>query len=84
MRCDGENLLIESELSISASIYGLNELEVLSRATFGEAIEGKKNQFVVCFKASEESIFDLAKRYCVPVDKITNEAQGESFVIIER
>lgn len=84
VRCDGENLLIESELSISASIYGLNELEVLSRATFGEAIEGKKNQFVVCFKASEESIFDLAKRYCVPVDKITNEAQGESFVIIER
>lgn len=84
VRCDGENLLIESELAISVSAYGLCSFDMLSKATFGDAVEQKKNQFVVCFKASDESAFDLAKRYCVPYEKITNEAQNESFVIIER
>ncbi|MBE6533716.1 MAG: hypothetical protein E7678_01915 [Ruminococcaceae bacterium] len=83
-RFDGENLFIESELAISASAYGLSELEMLSKATFGEAIEQKKNQFVVCFKSSGESVFELAKRYAVPVDKITDEAEKDLFVIIER
>ena len=84
VRCDGENLLIESELSISASVYGLCEADMLSRATFGESIEQKKNQILVCFRSADESVFDLAKRYCVPQDKIVDDAQGESFVIIER
>ena len=83
-RCDGENLLVEGELAISASLYGLCEIDMLSKATFGEAIEQKKNQLVVCFRSSDESVFDLAKRYSVPLDKISDEAQRESFVIIER
>ena len=83
-RCDGENLLVESELAISASAYGLTGFEMLSKATFGDEIEQKKNQFVVCFKAGSESVFELAKRYSVPVDKITEEAQKNTFVIIER
>ena len=84
VRCDGENLLIESELAISASLYGIAELDALSRASFGDAIEQKQNQFVVCFKAAGESAFDLAKRYSVPVDKISAESKESSFVIIER
>lgn len=84
VRCDGENLLIESELAISASAYGLCEIDVLSKATFSDAVQQNKNQFVVCFKSAEESTFDLAKRYFVPCDKITDEAQKDSFVIIER
>ena len=84
VRCDGENLLIESELAISASAYGASEFDALSKATFGEKIEQSKNQFVLCFKSSDESNFELAKRYCVPFEKISDEAQKESFVIIER
>ena len=84
VRCDGENLLVEGELAISATIYGLCEVDMLSRATLGDAIEQKKNQIVVCFKGSDESVFDLAKRYSVPFSKITEEAHGNSFVIIER
>lgn len=84
VRCDGENLLIESELAISASAYGLNELDMLSKATFGDAVEQRKNQFVVCFKGSDESAFDLAKRYCVPFSQLSDDTQKDSFVIIER
>ena len=83
-RCDGENLLIEGELAISASLYGLSELDVLSRASLGEEIEQKKNQLVVCFKSANESTFDLAKRYFVPQDKISEDSKECGFVIIER
>ena len=84
VRCDGENLLVESELAISASVYGLSELDMLSRATLGESVQQSKNQFVVCFKSNEESSFELAKKYSVPFDKISDEAQKDRFVIIER
>ena len=84
VRCDGENLLVESELAISASAYGLCDIDMLLRAVFGDEIEQKKNQIVVCFKSADESAFELAKRYCVPYDKITDEAQNDSFTIIER
>ena len=84
VRCDGENLLVEGELAISASAYGLSEIDALSKAVFGEAVSQSKNQFVVCFKSADESSFELAKRYLVPCDKISEEAQKDPFVIIER
>ena len=84
VRCDGENLLIESELAISASVYGLCELDMLAKASFGEPIEQNKNQIVVCFKSSDESAFELAKRYHVPYEQLSDKSQSESFVIIER
>ena len=71
-------------LAISASAYGACELDVLSKATFTGSVEQNKNQFVVCFKSANESTFELAKRYFVPCDKISDEAQKDSFVIIER
>ena len=84
VRCDGENLLIESELAISASVYGLCELDMIAKASFGEPIEQNKNQIVVCFKSSDESAFELAKRYHVPYEQLSDKSQSESFVIIER
>ena len=84
VRCDGENLLIESELAISASVYGLCELDMLAKASFGESVEQKQNQIVVCFKSSDESAFELAKRYHVPFEQVSDKSQNEPFVIIER
>lgn len=82
-RSDGENLLIESELSVSASVFGSVEFEALSAASFGEERETPKNQLVVCFKSDSENSFELAKRYGVELDKIGGES-SDSFVIIER
>lgn len=83
-RCDRENLLIESEMALSLSAFGAQSIETVSVASFGEAVNTGKNQFIVCFKGSEESSFDLAKRYNVSVDDISEEAEKSSFVIIER
>ena len=83
-RCDRETLLIESELALSLSAFGLQSIETVSVASFGEAVKTGKNQFIVCFKGSDESTFDLAKRYNVLLDDISDEAEKGSFVIIER
>ena len=83
-RSDGENLLIESELAISAVAYGLNEESVLSSASLGEDIKQEKNQFIVCFGSGNESAFDIAKRYLVPVDQISERIADCNFVVIER
>ena len=83
-RCDRENLLIESEMALSLSAFGAQSIETVSVASFGEGINSSKNQFVVCFKGSDESAFDLAKRYNVSLDDISEEAEKSSFVIIER
>ena len=83
-RCDRENLLIESELAMSLSAFGSEIIDTVSVASFGEAVKASKNQFIVCFKGADESAFDLAKRYNVSVDDISDEAEKGSFVIIER
>ena len=82
-RSDGENLLLESELEISASAFGSVEFDTLASASFGEARELRKNELVVCFKNDAESAFELAKRYGVELDGISADS-AESFVIIER
>ena len=83
-RSDRENLLIESELSISAIAYGESEVDILSSASFGEDIKQEKNQFIVCFASSSESAFDLAKRYRVPLEQISERIDNGNFVVIEK
>ena len=83
-RCDRENLLIESEIAMSLSAFCSQSIDTVSVASFGEVVKASKNQFIVCFKGAEESSFDLAKRYKVPLDDISEEVEKSSFVIIER
>lgn len=83
-RCDGENLLLESELELSLFAVGMQDVQMLSCASFGEELKRGKNQFVVCFKGEGESAFELGKRYGVPLDDISGEAENKPFVIIER
>ena len=83
-RSDRENLLIESELSISAIAYGSSEVDMLASASFGDEIKQEKNQFIVCFASENESAFDLAKRYSVPLEQISERFADGNFVVIER
>ncbi len=83
-RSDRENLLIESEMALSLSAFCEQSIDAVSVASFGENVKSAKNQFVVCFKGTDESAFDLAKRYNVLLDDISEEAEKGSFVIIER
>lgn len=83
-RSDGENLLLESELAMAVAFFGENELEMLSSADFGEPVKLEKNQMVVCFKSSDEELFEIGKRYCVPIEDISADDSGSRFVIIER
>lgn len=83
-RSDGENVMLESEIALMVAFFGENELEMLSSADFGEAVRLEKNQMVVCFKSSDEEIFEIGKRYCVPLEDISSDDSGSRFVIIER
>ena len=83
-RCDRETLLIECEMSLALSVFGAQSIETVSVASFGDPVKVGRNQFIVCFKATDESVFDLAKRYNVLLDDISEEAEKGSFVIIER
>lgn len=83
-RSDGENIIIESELALMVAFFGENELDMLSCASFGEPISLEKNQMVVCFKSSDEELFELGKRYCVPLEDISGGDSESRFVIIER
>ena len=83
-RCDRETVLIESEMELSLAAFGAHSIDMVAVAKFGEEIKSEKNQFIVCFKGDSDSAFDLAKRYNVLLDDISEEAQKGSFVIIER
>lgn len=83
-RAEADGVFLESELLLSASLYCEEELCALSCASFGEEYSDEKNQFVVCFSSSSESLFDIAKRYHAPCESIGASEGEERFVIIER
>ena len=57
---------------------------MLASACFGDEIKQEKNQFIVCFASENESAFDLAKRYSVPLEQISERFADGNFVVIER
>ena len=76
--------ILESDSCVKSGVFLMRTDIFYWKCDSPIPVEQKKNQFVVCFKSSGESVFELAKRYAVPVDKITDEAEKDLFVIIER
>ncbi len=64
-RSDGERLFIDAELNIGISAYEESELRMLSEITFGEATKKARGEIVLCYPASDENLWSIAKRYGV-------------------
>ena len=70
-RIDGGNLCIDSELSVSAEFFGNRAINVLSEVRFGEMVKKSDGDIVICFPAPDDTPWSVAKKYSVPVNKLS-------------
>ncbi len=69
---DGERLSFDCEVGVWGRICSAGELTALDEAIFGEPIV-KDGVLTVCFPAPSDSLWEVAKRYRVPIDEIISK-----------
>ncbi len=73
-RIDGANLCIDTELSVTTRFLGEEEITTLSAARFGEDIPRTSGEMIICYPAPDDTVWSVAKKYSVPVSKISSMA----------
>lgn len=62
-RVDGERIGVDAELSVSLATRGDTTFEMLSEATFGEAVVRQGAVYTVCYPSRDDTLWSVAKRY---------------------
>ena len=78
-RMDGETACLDAELTVSVSFLGEKTVRAVSGASFGELTESGKNRFTVYYPTAGEDRWQVAKRYAVSPDRLT---EGNGFFLI--
>ncbi len=67
-RVDGDMLCIDAEIAVAYDIMGAREISVVRECRFGEILEKKKRGMIIYYPASNESNWEVAKKYHVEAD----------------
>ncbi len=66
-RMDAERVGLDAELAISLRTVRSTPLTVLTEMSFGQEVTRRRGEYVVCFPASDDTLWSVAKRYHAPV-----------------
>lgn len=70
-RMDGERIGLDAELAVCLATRTETQVQVLSQAHFGEAVERSASVCTVCYPCREDTLWSVAKRYHQPVELIS-------------
>ncbi len=66
-RMDGERLGIDAELAVALRMTAPDTLTALSSVVFGDEVTRRAGEYVICFPASDDTLWSVAKRYQSPL-----------------
>lgn len=69
-RIDGERIGVDAELSVVMTLRGEATFRMLSRAQFDTPVCEKGAVYTICYPASEDTLWSVAKRYHRSVEQI--------------
>ena len=70
-RADGERLGIDAELAVSLMTRAQTKIQYLSACNIGEKCKKLEGECTVCFPASNDTLWSVAKRYHKPLAHLT-------------
>ena len=82
-RIDGEELCVDCEIYVSSDIVCEDTVTAVEKVSFGVPVSRAESRIVVCYPSDDDTLWSIAKRYCVDRRKIVGEPQKDRFVIIE-
>ncbi len=72
-RIDGEKLALDAEIAVSGTLRGERTVSVLAEAVQGEPWQAPGAVFTVCYPAKDDTLWQVAKRYHVPVASLCSK-----------
>ena len=72
-RADGDTLSLDAEIAVATDVFGQNRATVVNGVRFGDPHKKRKSRMVVYYPAAGESLWDVAKKYHVPSDSLSEE-----------
>lgn len=70
-RVDGDVLSIDAEIATSVDAFASNNIKAVQNIRFGEPYAKQNSRMVVYYPAEGETSWDIAKKYHVPADTLT-------------
>lgn len=71
-RVDGERIGIDAEIACAAELWESAPVSVLRSVRYGEGAERTGGAFTVCYPASTDSLWSVAKRYATALSAVRN------------
>ncbi len=70
-RMDGERIGIDAEIAMMLRIATKEDLSVLESVSFKSDVVRRRGEYVVCFPATGDTLWSVAKRYHAPMAMLT-------------
>lgn len=81
-RVGGENLELDSEISIAASFLGTENITALKSVEFSETIQKESGELILCYPAPDDSAWTVAKRYSVAPEDVSGDPKIDTYLMI--
>lgn len=88
-KSDGERIFLDCELGFCFFIQSMQSVQVLDTLALGDALEKDDGVLTFCYPDAHADLWDVAKRYGEPVDKLktqnglsSEDISGKRFIII--
>ena len=75
-KLDGERISLDSEISLIFKAYCENDISAVEAMHFGDLLNKNEKQTVVVFPTREDSVWSIAKKYCVASERIISSNQA--------
>lgn len=73
-KIEGATLQLNAEIAIASDFMGSKEILAVTDARFGEPLDCRGNRMTVYYPSAEESAWEVAKKYHVSADRISESA----------
>ena len=66
-RQEGEQLSVDAEWAIAASVTAVEEIEAVDEIRFGAPIPPREGEYILCYPDRDDTLWRIAKRYHTPL-----------------
>ncbi len=81
-RVNGDVLELDAELAIAGDFMGTQKVRVLESAEFSENKKKKSGDTVLCYPASDDTLWNIAKKYMVAPEDVEGDPETDAYLLI--
>ena len=81
-RVGGENLELDSEISVAATFLGTENISALKSVEFSEPVSKNSGELILCYPAPDDTAWSVAKRYSVSPDDVSGDPKTDAYLMI--